>query len=217
MKQQIFPICGMMSPIIFIVMIILGGALRSDYSHISDTMSELFSPGSPNQLLLMSMHNISAILTILFGVGVLKFIKKYSKIEIVGIGAAWMIILMGVINISTASFFPQDAWGSPATLSGEIHKVLVGILVLLSILSTLLIGVFLKKVNILPSFMWYTFMTVGLILITGVFAATKLGTPIMGLTERITAFICLLWTFLFAFNIFLTQRHTIIRNEVPGR
>jgi hypothetical protein len=68
MKLRYFFLCGMIAPVLFILTAILGGALRPGYSHIANTVSELFSPGSPNKPLLDAFHTIFAILLILFGV-----------------------------------------------------------------------------------------------------------------------------------------------------
>ncbi len=92
-------------------MTILGGALRPGYSHISDTVSELFSPGSPNKRLLDSLSTSTAVLNILFGVGVLQFVRGSEHSEMVGWIGAGLIIAGGVVNIATATVFPQDAWG----------------------------------------------------------------------------------------------------------
>lgn len=51
MKLRFQALCGMLAPLWFIAMTIFGGALRPGYSYVSNTISELFSPGSPNKLL----------------------------------------------------------------------------------------------------------------------------------------------------------------------
>ena len=73
--------CGVIAPVLFVFMTILGSAKRPGYSHISDTVSELFSPGSPNKILLDTLHTIYALLLTLFGIGVLQLVrgKKQSK------------------------------------------------------------------------------------------------------------------------------------------
>ncbi len=182
-------------------MTILGGALRPGYSHISDTVSELFSPGSPNKRLLDSLSTSTAVLNILFGVGVLQFVRGSEHSEMVGWIGAGLIIAGGVVNIATATVFPQDAWGSPSTFPGQMHKILVAVLALLSILSTLLLGIWLNTADIFPGFGTYSFVTVAIIILSGGFAAIKLGSPIMGLTERITVVAVLQWTFILALQI----------------
>ena len=79
--------CGVIAPVLFVFMTILGGAIRPGYSHISDTVSELFSPGAPNKLLLDTFHTIYALLLALFGIGVLQRIrgsKQSTRIGIIG-------------------------------------------------------------------------------------------------------------------------------------
>jgi hypothetical protein len=108
---------------------------------------------------------------------------------------------MGLVNVATATAFPQDAWGSEPTFPGEMHKILAGVLALLSIVSTLLLGIWLHGAELFPGFGTYTFVTVGIIVLTGGFAVTQLGSPIMGLTERITILAGLQWTFALAFRM----------------
>jgi len=201
MNQKIFFLCGIISPLLFVFLTILGGALRPGYSHISDTVSELFSPGAPNKPLLDTLHTTTAVLTTLFGVGVLQLVRESQLSEPIGLIGAGMIIAIGVVNVATATVFPQDAWGSPPTFPGEMHKILAGVLALLSILSTLLIGIWLTRSDLFPGFGTYSFITVGIIVISGGFAVAKLGSPIMGITERITILAGLQWTFILALKM----------------
>jgi hypothetical protein len=192
----------MISPVLFIFLTIIGGALRPGYSHVSDTISELFSPGSPNKLLLDILHTLTAILTAAFGVGILQYVRFSVNISLIGIIAAGMIIVMGLVNILTATLFPQDAWNTHPTFQGEMHKILAGALALLSILSTLMFGIWFQQAGVFPYFGVYSFVTVAILIITGGFAVIKLGGPIMGLTERITILVGLQWTFVLALKLF---------------
>jgi len=202
MNQKLPSLCGVISPVLFVFLTILGGALRPGYSHISDTVSELFSPGAPNKLLLDILHTTTAVLTTLFGVGVLQLVRESQHSEAIGLIGAGMILAMGLVNVATATVFPQDAWGSPPTFPGEMHKILAGVLAILSILSTLLVGIWLNRTDLFPGFGTYSFVTVGVMVLSGGFAVAKLGSPIMGLTERITILASLQWTFILAFKMF---------------
>ena len=202
MSQKLFYLCGMISPVLFIFLTIIGGALRPGYSHVSDTISELFSPGSPNKRLLDTLHTTTAMLTTVFGVGVLKYVRFSGNSSPIGIIAAGMIIVMGLVNILTATLFPQDAWNINPTFQGEMHKILAGFLALLSIVSTLMFGIWFQQAGVFSYFGVYSFVTVALLIITGGFAVIKLGSPIMGLTERITILVGLQWTFVLALKLF---------------
>jgi hypothetical protein len=123
-----------MAPLLFAFTAILGGALRPGYSHMSDTVSELFSPGSPNKLLLDTLHTTYAVLLALLGVGVLRFVRRSKQPTLVSTIGASLFIAMGLVSVATATIFLQDAWGSPPTFAGEMHKSLIGLVGLLSIL-----------------------------------------------------------------------------------
>lgn len=205
MNQKLLFLCGMISPLLFVFMTILGAALWPGYNHISDTVSELFSPTAPNKPLLDVFHIMTAVLSTLFGIGVLRLVCNSEYRNLVGMVGAGLLFSNGIINIATATIFPQDAWGSAATFSGEAHKILVAVLVLFSIFYTLLLGIWFQKENIFSGFMIYSFITVGLMLVAGIYAFIKLGSPVMGLTERIAIIITLQWMFVLAFKMFIRQ------------
>jgi hypothetical protein len=188
----------MIAPLLFVIMTILGGALWPGYSHISETVSELFSPGSPNKLLLDTLHTIFAILLISFGIEILHIRGSKLSVRIGKLGAA-LFIAMGSVSVATATIFRQDPWGSPSTFRGEIHIILSGIVGLLSILSMLSLGIWFIRAAIFPSFGIYSFITISLVFLSIGFFMANVGGSIMGLAERITILIGFQWTFSLAF------------------
>ena len=203
MNRKVFFVCGMLFPVVYIIMTILGGALRPGYSHISDTVSELLSPGAPNKSLLVIFQITHALLGSLFGIGVYQFVRASEHNALIGRIGAGMIIAVGVATIATA-IFPQDASGAPPTFAGRLHGILVfGVLVPFTILSTLLIGIWLKQANVFPWFRTYSFVTIGASIILAGLAGATLDTPIMGLTERLGVLAGFQWTFVLALKLFL--------------
>ena len=194
MSHRFLSLCGLIAPILFVFTTILGGAIRPGYSHISDTVSELFSPGSPNRFLLTILHMLFAVLLVLFGIGVLKFVQRYEKSKRIGIIGASAFIAMGVLNIMTATIFPQDAWGSPPTLFGEIHIILSGVISILSILYILLLGIWIHRAGISPFFRTYSITTIAAVVLTAGWFMKSFGSPIMGLSERVTILVGFQWT-----------------------
>ena len=204
MNRKVYFVCGMLFPVMYIIMTILGGALRPGYSHISDTVSELFAPGAPNKQLLDILHVAHALLGILWGIGVWQFVRGSGHSTPAGMIGAGMIIAVGVVTVATATIFPQDAWGTPLTFPGQMHKILVlGVLLPFSILSTLLIGFWLKRAGIFPGFGTYSFITVGVVVLLGAFSGATMGTPLMGLAERLAVLAGFQWTFVLALKMFL--------------
>jgi hypothetical protein len=116
---------------------------------------------------------------------------------------AGMIIAVGVATVATA-IFPQDPYGAPLTLPGRMHNILVfGVLVPFTILSTLLIGIWLKQADVFPWFRTYSLITIGVSILLAGLAGATLGTPIMGLTERFAVLAGFQWTFVLALKLFL--------------
>jgi hypothetical membrane protein len=202
MKQRFLSLCGVIAPLLFIFVAILGGALRPGYNHVTDTVSELFSPGAPNKLLLGILHTLFAFLLTSFGVGVLRFIRRSKQSSPIGIIGASLYIAMGLLNVATATLFPQDAWGTPATFTGEMHKILSGVLSLLSMLSMTFIGIWFRRTKLFRGFGTYSFITVVVVILTAGFFMAKWGSPIMGLAERTPILVGFLWTFILALWLF---------------
>jgi hypothetical protein len=206
MNSRFLSLCGLIAPILFIFTTILGGAMRPGYSHMSNTVSELFSPGSPNRFLLSSLHTLFTVLLLFFGIGILKFIQRYSKSKRLGIIGVSAFIAMGVLNFLTATIFPQDAWGAPPTFFGEMHLILSGFISILSILYILLIGVWFHQTGISRNFRTYSFATVVAVVISAGWFITSYGRQIMGLSERLTILVGFQWTFILALLILKNDR-----------
>lgn len=66
---QILALCGMASPIVYTVMWILGGFLRSDYSHVRDDVSSLMAVGAPRKRVFDAFIITSSVLLLVFYLG----------------------------------------------------------------------------------------------------------------------------------------------------
>lgn len=202
MNQKTLYFFGMLVPFIYIFMYILGGTLRPGYSQIAHSVSELLSPGSPNKTLLDIINITFASLYTLFGIGVLRFVLNSDHNILIGRIGAGLIIAVGIASIGSA-IFPQDATGTPATLSGILHIVFVfAVQIPGAILSTLLIGIWVNRTGILPGFATYSFISAGIIVLCGVAAGPTMGTKIMGLVERLSALLVHQWVFVLALTLF---------------
>lgn len=194
---------GLLIPPSYIALYLLGGALRTGYSHISNSVSELLSPGAPNKARLSLIQVAYALFHILFGMGVLEVVRESANRALSGYVGAWTIIALGVATIGTA-IFPQDADGTSATWPGRIHKILVfGVLVPASILSTLLIGLWSRQAGFLQGFAVYSFVTVGTIVLMGAIGGAAVKTRFAGLSERIAALVTHQWLFVLALRLLL--------------
>ena len=209
MNQKTLALCGILSPLVFHFATFLGGAMRPGYSHIINTVSELMAPGSPNKLLMHVLFTLSAILGLLFGIGVWRFVQASEHRELIGLIGAGILITIGVITILTSGVFPQDPqhdWDSPPTFAGQIHKVLaMGALPILSLASTLLIGIWMHRTGVYTGFGIYSYITLALVMVSAVVTFSTMEHPILGLTERATALVIQQWTFVLALKIFMQK------------
>ncbi len=207
MNQKTIVFCGLISPIIYLLATFIGGALRPGYSHIINTVSELMAPGSPNKLLMHVLFTLSAILSVIFGIGVWQFVQGSDHADLAGQFAAGLLIAIGVVTILTSSIFPQDPqmdWDAPPTFAGQMHKIMaMGVLPVLSLLSIVLMGIWMNRSGLFSGFGTYSFITIGAVVISALITFATMNRPILGLTERITVIIIQQWTFVLALKIFL--------------
>ncbi len=191
----------MLVPFVYVSMYLLGGAMRPGYSQIADSVSELLSPGSPNKSLLDIINLGFALLYLCFGIGVFRFVMSSEHDALIGRIGAGLIIAVGLASIGSA-LFPQDATGTPATFPGRLHLIFVfAIQIPGAILSTLLMGIWINKTGLFPGFAIYSFVSTGLIVLSGVLAGPSMGKPFMGLVERISALAVHQWVFILAWNL----------------
>ena len=200
--KKLLLLCGAISPLIYIGMTILGGALWPGYNHIKDTVSELMSPTAPNKSLLDTLMATSSIFMSLFGIGVLHFVKTSGHTTRLGVTSAVMLIVLGILQIVVVLFFPQDPMGEELTFPGKMHIGLVGIQALMSILIPLFMGLWIRKTGLMPGFGIYSIVSAVLTVVMGI-AIFPLGKSIMGLTERITVLLYDVWMIVIAVQLFI--------------
>jgi len=200
MMRIVLLVCGLLIGPSYGLLYVLGGALRRGYSHLSNSVSELLSPGAPNRAGLAVIQGIYALLHVLFGLGVVASVRG-SGGSLLGVLGGWTIVAIGVATIGTA-IFPQDAEGTPATAAGQVHKLLVfGVLVPAAILSTLLLGLWSREAAGLDGFDIYSFATVGGVVLTGAVGGATVNTRFAGLSERVAALVTHQWLFVLALRL----------------
>ena len=203
MSQTLLYTSGILIPVVYCCMYVLGGALRPGYSHVSHSVSELLAPGAPNKGLLVVIQTIYAVLHIAFGLGVLRFVQGSGYDQLLGRAGAYLIVALGMVTLGTV-VFPQDAEGTPETTASTLHKVLVfGGLIPLSILSTLLIGLWMRRIPIFPGFDLYSFITLVAIVVMGAAGGATVETRYAGLVERIAAIVTQQWLFILGLRLLL--------------
>lgn len=195
-------LAGIIAPFVFIFTAVLGGLLRPGYSHMSNTISELFSPGSPNKVLLDILHSSYAVLLIIFGIGLLQFTSNHRASSPRAVIASWLYLVMAIMSLTTATIFPQDPWGAIPTFPGEMHKIVSGILSVIALISMALIASWFKSSGEWTAFLPFT-STIIILTVSAVLALYfYIDTPIMGLVERLTILPGFTWNLILAVWLF---------------
>ncbi|MFC2024621.1 DUF998 domain-containing protein [Chloroflexota bacterium] len=194
--NRAFAICGIISPLLYLIMVMIGGALIPGYSHITETVSELLVAGAPNRLLLATLMISSSVLGILFPIGLHRGINegKGSKV-----GPAFLIIA-SVLGIFT-TYFPQDPGGPPVTFAGTVHVVLLIPMVILSLGAFVAFWRRLKSDSLWSGYDRYSLITFIIAIPLGIISAVSLDSPYVGLLERISVAVILQWGFFMAIKL----------------
>ena len=198
---QILAICGILSPIVYTVMWILGGILQPDYNHIQDDISSLFAVSAPNKGLMQSFIITSSVLLFVFYIGLHEGINNGGG-SIVG---PILFLTSSVLGILVALFFPLDAGGEIITLRGKMHLILVVGSGLLTIAGMVALWFRLQLVAVWSAFAIYSLITaivsLILIIISSIFATSNYR----GLLERIGVTPYQLYYFVLSLMVFLNN------------
>jgi len=196
---QVIAICGMISPIVYTTMWIIGGRLHSDYSHIRDDISSLFAVGAPNKRSMQLFIIISSVLLFVFYIGLHEGINDEGG-SIVG---PLLFLISSVLGILIAFFFPLDAGGEIVTWRGKMHLILVIAMGMLTIAGMIALWFRLHMVPGWSAFATYSLISaivaVMLLIISGIFITSKYR----GLLERFGVTPYQLYYFTLGLMIFL--------------
>jgi hypothetical protein len=196
--QQLIALGGMIGPVLYTLIWVMGGILQPDYSHIRDDVSSLMAVGAPNKRLFDIMQLTNIILVIIF------FSNFHWAIDGVRgsiIGSACFVIT-NLINIPVVLFYPLDEGGGIESSNAQMHVKLVMIMAVFGAAGML---AFWHRLSNTLGWTWYgTYSLVTFIItaITGIIASKTAGSEIMGLTERIVVTANVQYIFVLALNLF---------------
>ncbi len=198
---QIVAICGMISPILYTLMWILGGVLRPDYSHIRDDVSSLIAVGAPRKRFFDVFLITSSVLLLVFYLGLHWGINN-GEGSFVG---PILFVASGILGILVAFFFPLDPGGEIVTRRGKMHLILVVTSGLLTIAGMVALWFRLASVEGWSTFANYSLVSAIVSFILVIIAAIFMKGKYRGLVERpmVTAF--QLYYFITSLMVFLTN------------
>lgn len=195
MTKHLFWFSGITGVIVYFFATIYGGVLFTNYSHLTQHISELLGSHATTRTLLNPLYLLYNLLLITFAFGVYKqWDNRKTKLGAVS------LVITGLASI-LMWWFPVDTRGYPLTRQGEIHIILAALESFSTLIATFFIGFGLRKNEYLLSKI--SFITGFLILITGPLAGitTVMNSPFLGLFERITIGIFHLWILIFSISM----------------
>lgn len=203
MLRKILISCGIVAPVLYVITVVVGAALRNDYSHIANAISELISNGAPNKAILDVIFNLYNALLLAFAIGGYIVLTNSPRLCRIAMG---IFIAIQVLSFSWG-FFPMDPLGTQATFAGTMHNILGGVVALATIILPLLMGLGLRRVNSFEKYAVYSFVASAIIFVsglTGVILAGQ-GIHLFGFFERITIGSFEVWIFLTALRLLKTE------------
>ena len=198
---QILAVCGMLSPIVYTAMWILGGRLQSNYNHIRDDISSLFAVGAPNRRLMQSFIIVSSVLLFIFYLGLHGGINDGGGSSIGPI----LLVISSFLGVLVAFFFPLDVGGEIKTYRGKMHIILVVASGILTISGMVLLWLRLQLVAAWSAFAMFSLISAIvstiLIILSGIFATGKYR----GILERFGVTPYQVYYFVLSLMVFLVN------------
>ena len=198
---QILAICGMLSPIVYTAMWIIGGILESDYSHIRNDISSLFAVNAPNRHLYQGFILVSSVLLFLFYLGLHEGLNNGAG-SILGPS---ILLISSFLGVLVAFFFPLDEGGELTTYKGKTHLILVVASGILTIGGMFAIWIRLESVSGWTEFATYSLVTAIISIILVIMSLFLASGKYKGISERIMVTPYELYYFSLALMVFLNN------------
>jgi len=198
---HLLALCGMLSPIIYTLMWILGGILQPEYSHIRDDVSTLVAVDAPNKKLFDKFIISSSILLFVFYTGLHWGINNGAG----SITGPILFVISGLLGVLVALFFPLDAGGELLTIRGKLHLVLIAISGILATAGMVALWFRLESEVEWSGFATFSLITAIVSLILVVATSAAVNTNYVGLVERLMVSSYQIYYFVLALMVFLTN------------
>lgn len=202
MIKNILLVCGILSSLLYVGTDILLAMRWQGYSYTSQAISELSAIGAPTRPLWIAMSFLFNPLLIAFGIGVWGSAGGKRSLRVTGI----LLAVWGVLGFVWL-FFPMHLRGAIGSTTDTMHLILAGVTVLLM---TVFIGFGSGARG--KWFRLYSILTILAMLVFGALVslqaprvAAQLPTPWMGVMERVSVYVPMLWVMVLAIALLRAQ------------
>jgi len=192
-------LCGVLAPLLWASVIVLGGSLRPGFSQFTQYISELGERGSSTELLMRYGAFVATGLMHLAFAAALATIFRSSRL---GVAAAVLVGLNGLARIG-AGYFPCDAGCTETgSLGQRMHSLSAAVGFLSLAISTILWSVVLRRTPNLRNLSAYSVASgvLGFAFLLLMVGSAETGTA-RGLFERLSSGVLSLWILVFALRL----------------
>ena len=211
--RQVLLICGILSSLLYVAMNVCVAMQWEDYSSASQTISELSAIGAPTRPLWVLPGIAYSLLVTAFGWGVWESARRNRPLRVAG----GLMVAYGVTGFAWP-FAPMHLRGAEFTLTDTMHIVLGMVTVLLYLLA---IGfgaaAFGKRFRLYSIATMVILVTFGALTgLDGPRIAANLPTPWVGVWERISIGVFLLWVVVLAIGLLRAEKRQGSTNGSDG-
>lgn len=184
--------CGVLATLTYAAADVAGSLADEAYSVTSQGISELMATGSPSERIVDPIFLVYGVLTLAFGIGVVRAAGANRPLKIAGA----VLAAYAAIGFAGPIFFEVKPRGMGAFDEAVPHVILTAVLVALWLL-TMGFGAFAFG----PEFKRQSFRTILTIVLFGAISGAYGGrlaanqpTPWFGIIERVVVYSALIWT-----------------------
>jgi hypothetical membrane protein len=189
---------GIVSPILWLGLIAVAGALHPGFSHVTHFISELAARGSSTETLMRgAAFGFTGFLYLCFAAGVLATVGR----EWMVVAASFLIALDGVGRMG-AGVFPCDPGCIRVSATQDLHKLFATIGFSSGILAAIVWGVVFRRLAPFSSLSWFSLGS-GVVALVSLLLMSWSGNPMNapGLFEHLATGVLSIWLLVFAVHV----------------
>lgn len=192
---------GIAASLLYAATTLIGGLVTPGYSHLANMISELTMATAAWRWPVAAFFVLYNLLLIGFAV-LLPRVLPTGRGVLVG---SVLLVVIALAGIDMVTAFPTDRPTDPLTLTGWVHVVLAGIASIGTMGAVLAFALTLRRTSAWRPFANISFACLAGIFVSGIWTAATAAqlSPLMGLAERLTIGIFMVW--LFAFGVTVTR------------
>ena len=194
--------CGIVSPILWLALIAIAGALHPDFSHLTHFISELGARGSSTEALMRgAAFGFTGFLLVCFAGGLLATFRHRWAFA-----AACLLIALDGVGRMGAGIFPCDPGCVRVTETQDLHKLFATLGFSSGILAAILWGILYRRLATLQSLSWLAIGS-GLVALVSLLLMSWEDNPLggAGLFEHLATVVLSIWLFVFAVRLVRTD------------